>query len=121
MVLSRGEVGDVPDSASYGIFLSYRREDATPYARLLQSELTERFPDAPVFMDLDSIELGLDFAEVIERGLLDPGDGRRLRAEAQDAVRRIAEREPPFDRDWFGWRPHPAWPPPTLPEGWDRV
>jgi hypothetical protein len=69
MVLLRGEVGDVPDSSSYGIFLSYRREDATPYARLLQSELTERFPDARVFMDLDSIEPGLDFVEVIERAV----------------------------------------------------
>jgi hypothetical protein len=69
MVLSRGEVGDVPDSSSYGIFLSYRREDATPYARLLQSELTGRFPDSPVFMDLDSIEPGLDFVEVIERAV----------------------------------------------------
>ena len=59
--------------------------------------------------------------EIIERGLLDPQEERRLRAEAVDAVRRIAEREPPFDRDWFGWRPHPAWPTPTLPEGWDRV
>jgi DNA-binding beta-propeller fold protein YncE len=69
MVLSRGEVGDVPDSSSYGIFLSYRRGDTTPYARLLQSELTGRFPDAPVFMDLDSIEPGLDFVEVIERAV----------------------------------------------------
>ena len=56
----------MPDSSSYGIFLSYRREDTTAHARLLQSELTGRFPDAPVFMDLDSIEPGLDFAEVIE-------------------------------------------------------
>jgi hypothetical protein len=48
-----------------GIFLSYRREDAAPYARLLQYQLSERFPDARVFMDLDSIEAGLDFAEVI--------------------------------------------------------
>ena len=61
------------------------------------------------------------FVEVIERGLLDRKEERRLRAEAEDAVRRIAVREPPFDRDWFGWRPDPAWPPPTLPEGWDRV
>lgn len=54
----------VPGS-SQGIFLSYRREDAAPYARLLKSELRERLPDAQVFMDLDSIEAGLDFAEVI--------------------------------------------------------
>ena len=51
-----------------GIFLSYRREDTAPYARLLQVELSERIPDAHIFMDLDSIEAGLDFAEVIRRG-----------------------------------------------------
>ena len=62
---SLGEVRDVPGSSSPGIFLSYRREDAAPYARLLQHELRERFPDAQVFMDLDSVEAGLPFAEVI--------------------------------------------------------
>ena len=55
----------VRGSSSGGIFLSYRRDDAAPYARLLQYQLGERFPDAQVFMDLDSIEAGLDFAEVI--------------------------------------------------------
>jgi TIR domain len=57
--------GDVPGSPAQGIFLSYRREDAAPYARLLQFQLREHFPDAQVFMDLDSIEAGLPFAEVI--------------------------------------------------------
>jgi uncharacterized protein len=61
------------------------------------------------------------FVEIIERGLLDPEEGTLLRAEARDAVRRIVERERPFDRDWFRWRPDPAWPTPTLPDGWDRV
>ena len=56
-------------SSSRGIFLSYRREDATPYARLLQYLLSERIPDARVFMDLDSIEAGLDFAEVIREAV----------------------------------------------------
>src|SRR5215475_2087991 len=51
--------------SSQGIFLSYRRQDAAPYARMLQEKLRERFSDARVFMDLDSIEAGLDFAEVI--------------------------------------------------------
>jgi hypothetical protein len=58
-------VGDVPDWSSQGIFLSYRREDAAPYARLLQRELRDRFSGARVFMDLDSIEAGVRFAEVI--------------------------------------------------------
>lgn len=43
----------MPDASSLGIFLSYRREDAAPYARLLRFQLRERFPDARVFMDLD--------------------------------------------------------------------
>ena len=55
----------MPGSSSRGIFLSYRRQDAAPYARLLRYQLSERFPDARVFMDMDSIEAGLDFAEVI--------------------------------------------------------
>jgi len=58
-------VGDVAGSSSRGIFLSYRREDAAPYARLLKYQLSERFPDAQVFMDMDSIEAGLPFADVI--------------------------------------------------------
>ncbi len=58
----------MPGSSSR-IFLSYRREDAAPYARLLQIQLRERFPDARVFMDLDSIEAGLDFAEVIREAV----------------------------------------------------
>ena len=56
-------------SSLRGIFLSYRREDAGPYARLLQYQLAERFPDAQVFMDLDSIEAGLDFAGVIREAV----------------------------------------------------
>ena len=59
----------MPGSSSRGIFLSYRREDAAPYARLLQFQLSERIPDARVFMDLDSIEAGLDFAEVIREAV----------------------------------------------------
>ena len=55
----------MPGSSSQGIFLSYRREDAAPYARLLQFQLRERFPGVQVFMDLDSIEAGLPFAKVI--------------------------------------------------------
>jgi hypothetical protein len=58
-------LGDVPDVSSQGIFLSYRREDSGPYARMLKTQLDRRFPRAQVFMDVDSIEPGLDFAEVI--------------------------------------------------------
>jgi len=69
MMPSLGEGWAVPGFSSQGIFLSYRREDTAPYARLLQFQLSERFPDARVFMDLDSIEAGLDFAEVIQEAV----------------------------------------------------
>jgi hypothetical protein len=55
--------------SSQGVFLSYRREDAGPYARSLQLQLSQRIPDAHIFMDLDSIEAGLPFAAVIRDAL----------------------------------------------------
>ena len=59
----------MPGFSSWGVFLSYRREDAAAYARLLQEQITKSLPEARVFMDLDSIEAGLDFAEVIGEAL----------------------------------------------------
>jgi TIR domain len=52
-------------SGQAAIFISYRHADALPHARLLQISLRDRFPGARVFMDLDSIEVGVDFAKVI--------------------------------------------------------
>ena len=88
---------------AYGIFISYRRSDAGPYARLLQVQLRLHLADAPVFMDLDSIEAGTDFAEAIEAGvrscrilvaLIGPrwltvsdGEGRRRLDDPDDYVR----------------------------------
>jgi hypothetical protein len=50
----------------YVVFVNYRREDTGPYARLLQFKLGERFPGLRAFVDLDSIEVGVDFAEAIK-------------------------------------------------------
>ena len=52
-----------------GVFISYRRSDAGPYARLLHVRLSQQLPGAPVFVDLDSIEAGTDFAEAISAGV----------------------------------------------------
>ena len=60
---------NLPISPPRGIFISYRRADTGPYARLLQMQLSARFPDVPVFMDLDSIEVGRDFAAVIRNAV----------------------------------------------------
>jgi hypothetical protein len=59
----------VTASSAYGVFISYRRSDAAPYARLLKVQLSQRLGGAPVFMDLDSIEAGADFAEAIRTGV----------------------------------------------------
>jgi hypothetical protein len=59
----------MPGAQRRGVFLSYRRDDAGPYARSLQLQLSQRIPGARIFMDLDSIEPGLDFAEVIEEAV----------------------------------------------------
>jgi outer membrane protein OmpA-like peptidoglycan-associated protein len=47
------------------IFLSYRREDAAPYAGRLHDRLAARFGRDRIFMDIDDIALGEDFGEVI--------------------------------------------------------
>jgi len=48
------------------IFLSYRRTDAAGHAGRLYDRLVERFGENSVFKDLDSMEPGADFGEVIE-------------------------------------------------------
>lgn len=47
------------------IFISYRRDDSGPTARLLDHVLGERFGSSSVFMDLEDVARGADFAEVI--------------------------------------------------------
>src|SRR5436190_6348049 len=48
------------------IFISYRRTDAPGHAGRLFDRLVDRFGQASVFKDLDSMEPGADFVEVIE-------------------------------------------------------
>jgi hypothetical protein len=52
-------------AASGGIFISYRRQDASHLAGRLYDRLADRFGEAQIFMDVDTIDLGLDFTEVI--------------------------------------------------------
>jgi hypothetical protein len=51
------------------IFLSYRRDDAAGHAGRLYDVLAERFGEESVFMDIDTIHLGADFHETIERAV----------------------------------------------------
>jgi len=54
---------------SGGIFISYRRQETGDLAGRLYDRLADRFGEARVFMDVDTIELGVDFTEVITRAV----------------------------------------------------
>ena len=52
-----------------GIFISYRRDESSGYAGRIGDKFVEHFGEDRIFRDLDSIEPGLDFAEVIKRAV----------------------------------------------------
>lgn len=51
------------------VFINYRRDQTAGEARALHDELSERLGDGQVFMDVDDIELGRDFREVLSQRL----------------------------------------------------
>jgi hypothetical protein len=51
------------------IFISYRRDDSAGWAGRLFDRLSQHFGRENVFMDIDTIEPGLDFVEVIEQAV----------------------------------------------------
>ncbi len=63
------EVGVGGEEPSGRIFISYRRTDAPHIAGRLFDRLHARFGAGNVFMDVDSIEPGLDFGEVIAKAV----------------------------------------------------
>jgi len=48
-----------------GVFVSYRRSDASGYARLVYNELARRFGRRQVFMDIDTLRPGVEYGEEI--------------------------------------------------------
>lgn len=61
-----------------------------------------------------------DVEEGVRVGTYTREQADAIRREAGRGLRRVLDREPPFDRDWSSWRPDRAWTAPTLPEAWDR-
>jgi TIR domain len=51
------------------IFINYRREDTAPNASRIYEWLSERYGDDQVFMDVDTIEPGLDWMVAIDRAV----------------------------------------------------
>lgn len=54
-----------PGGHNTKLFINYRREDTAPYAGRLYDRLVAHFGEDQVFMDIDQIEPGEDFVEVI--------------------------------------------------------
>lgn len=54
-----------------GIFISYRREDTSGFARSLFQSLESHFGAEQVFIDVEAIELGVDFVDVLDKSLAD--------------------------------------------------
>lgn len=89
-----------------GIFIGYRREQTAAHVGRLYDRLSDAFGEQAVFMDVDSIGLGLDFARVLDEAvsscavmlvLIGPGwaevtdqQGRRLE-DPDDYVRQEIE------------------------------
>lgn len=101
--LTVGEIMTVPSGNGPGrIFMSYRREDTDYPAAWLYERLVHHFSGNEVFKDIDSIELGADFVDVIttavescevllaligNRWLTADRDGRRRLDDPNDFVR----------------------------------
>ena len=79
------------------VFISYRRQESSGLAGRLYDRLAARFGDDRVFMDVDTIALGVDFAEVIAQAvstcevLLAVIGPRWLSAVDEDGRRRLDE------------------------------
>ena len=103
----------MPETEAGGIFISYRRQESSHLAGRLADRLADRFGEGQVFIDVDTIEPGADFAEEISRAVaacrvllaaigptwLTAADerGRRRLDDPDDTVR--VEIEAALDRD----------------------
>jgi len=52
-----------------GVFISYRREETAAYAGRIRDRLVQEFGQDQIFMDIDTIELGVDFTKVIDEAV----------------------------------------------------
>jgi hypothetical protein len=59
----------MPVNEGGGIFVSYRRQETSHLAGRLADRLVDRFGEGQVFIDVDTIEPGVDFAEEISRAV----------------------------------------------------
>jgi Protein of unknown function (DUF402) len=129
----RGETGMLsfafPDT-HYAVILGFDGGDLSEYYVNLQSPLVRSpagfdtvehlldvriLPDRSGWSWKDEDEL----AQAVGRGLFTAEEADRFHFWGERAVEHVLLREPPFDRDWSGWRPDPGWDAADLPGNWD--
>jgi uncharacterized protein DUF402 len=57
----------------------------------------------------------------VQEGRFTPEEAARIRGEARRLEAELEEKGPWWDEGWASWEPDPAWPRPTLPDGWELV
>src|SRR3712207_1780179 len=85
---------------SAGIFISYRRQEASYLAGWLHDRLADHFGEEHVFLDIDWIKPGVDFMTVITEGIARSGVllsiiGPRWLAADQDGGQRLDDPNDP--------------------------
>jgi hypothetical protein len=59
-----------------------------------------------------------ELAEAVAFGLFTAEQASEIRAEGEGVIERIEAWTAPFDEGWERWKPDPAWPLPSVPDGW---
>lgn len=57
------------ERAMGGIFISYRREDSAGWTGRLAEYLKKQFGAESIFMDIDTIQPGIDFTEALQKAV----------------------------------------------------
>jgi len=120
-----------PDTP-YAVILGYDDGELREYYINLESPLKPSTPGYDTVEHLLDVTIPPDrsswswkdedeLEEAVAQGLFTEEDAAWFRYWGERAVEHVLLREPPFDEDWSGWRPDPAWAEPTLPADWDLV
>ena len=74
-------------------------------------------PDLLAWKWKDEAEL----EDAVAGGLITPQKADFISEEGNRVVRAMEERAPPFDEQWYTWRPDPCWKSPALFDGWNDL
>ena len=62
-----------------------------------------------------------EFADMMELGLISPGEAQAIRAEGERVIQMSATNQPPFCDGWEKWSPPDDWSIPEFPQNWDQL